>query len=298
MLAEITDALRVKKGGIYFDGTLGGGGHTEAVLKAGGRVIAVDRDEAAIEFAGRRLQEYRDRLTIVHGDFKDVEKILERQGVGELDGALLDLGISSRQIDDAERGFSYMQDAALDMMMDRNQYLTAANVVNEYGENRLAAVIKDYGEEDFARKIAAAIVKERELRPVKTTGQLAAIIKSAVPAKFQYGSHPAKKAFQAIRIEVNGELDGLGEAVRAVAGRLKRKGRFCVLTFHSLEDRIVKQEFKLLAADCLCDKSLPLCVCGHKASVKLFGKPLTASAGELEQNGREASARLRIIEKL
>ena len=298
MLAEVMNALRVRKGGIYLDGTLGGGGHTEAILRAGGRVVAVDKDEAAIEFAGQRLQEYGDKLTIVHDDFKNIEKILERLGTQGLDGALLDLGISSRQIDDAERGFSYMQDAALDMRMDRNQYLTAANVVNEYGENRLAAVIKDYGEEDFARKIAAAIVKERETAPIKTTGRLAAIIKSAVPAKFQYGSHPAKKTFQAIRIEVNGELDGLDGAVKAVAGRLKRGGRFCVLAFHSLEDRIVKQAFRLLAADCLCDKALPVCVCGHKAEIKLLGKPLTASKEELELNGRAASAKLRIIEKL
>ena len=298
MLDEVMNALRVKKGGLYLDGTLGGGGHTEAILKAGGKVIAADKDEAATKYSKARLEKYGDKLTVVRDDFKNIENILDGHGAERLDGAFLDLGISSRQIDDAERGFSYMKDAALDMRMDRSQYLTAAQVVNEYAEDKLARVIRDYGEEDFAKKIAAAVVKEREREPITTTGRLAAIIKSAVPAKFQYGSHPAKKAFQAIRIEVNGELEGLDEALKTITGRLNKGGRFCVLTFHSLEDRIVKQAFKLLSTDCICDKALPVCVCGHRASVKLLGKPMTPSAEELELNSRASSAKLRIAEKL
>ena len=298
MLDEITTALRIKKGGVYLDGTLGGGGHTEAILKSGGRVIAVDKDGAAIEYATKRLEKYADNLTVIRDDFKNVERILNGLGIEKLDGALLDLGISSRQIDDAERGFSYMQDAALDMRMDRNQYLTAADIVNEYGQDRLAQLIKNYGEDDFAKKIAAAIVRERAIEPIKTTGRLAAIIKSAVPLKFQYGSHPAKKTFQAIRIEVNGELEGLADAAKVITDKLAGGGRFCVLTFHSLEDRIIKQTFKRMAENCVCDKALPICVCGHKASIKLLGKPLTAGKDELERNSRAASAKLRITEKL
>lgn len=298
MLAEITSALRVKEGGIYFDGTLGGGGHTEAILRAGGRVVAADKDAAAIEYAGKRLEKYSDKLSAVNDDFKNVGSILERHGVERLDGAVLDLGISSRQIDDAERGFSYMKDAPLDMRMDRSRYLTAAEVVNGYDEARLASIIRTYGEEDFAKRIAAAIARERQTEPIRTTGRLASIITDAVPAKFRYGSHPAKKTFQAVRIEVNGELEGLDGAVKTIADRLNGGARFCVLTFHSLEDRIVKQAFRLLAADCVCDKSLPVCVCGHKASVKVLGKPRTATEEELRLNSRAASAKLRIIEKL
>ena len=298
MLTEVITALRIKKGGIYLDGTLGGGGHTEAILKQGGQVIATDKDGAAIEYAGECLKEYGEKLTIIRNDFKNVEKILDGLGVDKLDGALLDLGISSRQIDDADRGFSYMQDAALDMRMDRNQYLTAADIVNEYGQDRLAQLIRNYGEDGFAKKIASAIVRERAIEPIKTTGRLAQVIKSAVPVKFHFGSHPAKKTFQAIRIEVNGELEGLGGAVKTITDRLKSGGRFCVLTFHSLEDRIVKQTFKGMAEDCVCDKGLPVCVCGHKAAIRLSGKAQTASKDELERNNRAASAKLRIIEKI
>ncbi len=298
MLDEVINALKVKPGGIYLDGTLGGGGHTEAILDAGGRVTAIDKDAAAIGYAGERLKKYRDKLSVIRADFKEAERVLSERNITALDGALLDLGISSKQIDDAERGFSYMQDAALDMRMDRRQYLTAHEVVNGYDEKRLIKIFRDYGEEDFAGKIAAAIVRERANEPIKTTGRLTEIIKGAVPLKFQFGSHPAKKVFQAIRIEVNGELDGLDGAIRTIAARLKKGGRFCVITFHSLEDRIVKQAFKLLATDCICDKSLPICVCGHKASLKLFGKPVTASETEIKANSRAASAKLRIAEKL
>lgn len=298
MAEEVIEGLRVKEGGIYLDGTLGGGGHTEWILKKGGSVLALDKDIDAIDYATTRLNrsgDYAGRYTIVKSDFKCAAEVLEKQGIDAVDGALLDLGISSHQVDDAARGFSYRYDSLLDMRMDRSQYKSAMNVVNEYSEEELSRILYTYGEERFAKRIAAAIVRERGKAPVETTGKLAEIVKANVP--FMKNGHPAKRTFQAIRIEVNNELSGLGEAVSELAERLKKGGRICVITFHSLEDRVVKQTLKALATDCICDKSLPVCVCNHKATVRLIGK-YKPSASELEDNPRSASATLRVAEKL
>lgn len=298
MADEVIENLRIQPHGIYLDCTLGGGGHTERILQAGGCVLALDKDVEAIDYATTRLCAgggYGGRYTIVKSDFKAACDVLDRQGIEMLDGAVMDLGISSHQVDDASRGFSYRFDSELDMRMDRSQVKSAMNVVNEYSEEELARILFTYGEERFAKKIARAIVTERAKTPVETTGRLADIVSQCVP--YQKNGHPAKKTFQAIRIEVNNELSGLGEAVGDIVGRLKRGGRICVITFHSLEDRIVKQTLASLAAGCICDKSLPVCVCGHVAEVKAIGK-YKATAAELTTNPRAASATLRVAEKL
>lgn len=298
MADEVIENLRIQPHGTYLDCTLGGGGHTERILQAGGCVLALDKDVEAIDYATTRLCAgggYGGRFTIVKSDFKAACDVLDRQGIAALDGAVMDLGISSHQVDDASRGFSYRFDSELDMRMDRSQVKSAMNVVNEYSEEELARILFTYGEERFAKKIARAIVAERAKTPVETTGRLADIVASCMP--YQKNGHPAKKTFQAIRIEVNNELSGLGEAVGDIVGRLKRGGRICVITFHSLEDRIVKQTLASLAACCICDKSLPVCVCGHVAEVKTVGK-YKATAEELDRNPRAASATLRVAEKL
>ncbi|MCI8434998.1 MAG: 16S rRNA (cytosine(1402)-N(4))-methyltransferase RsmH [Clostridia bacterium] len=298
MADEVIENLRIQPHGTYLDCTLGGGGHTERILQAGGCVLALDKDVEAIDYATTRLCAgggYGGRFTIVKSDFKAACDVLDRQGIAALDGAVMDLGISSHQVDDASRGFSYRFDSELDMRMDRSQVKSAMNVVNEYSEEELARILFTYGEERFAKKIARAIVAERAKTPVETTGRLADIVASCMP--YQKNGHPAKKTFQAIRIEVNNELSGLGEAVGDIVGRLKRGGRICVITFHSLEDRIVKQTLASLAAGCICDKSLPVCVCGHVAEVKTVGK-YKATAEELDRNPRAASATLRVAEKL
>ena len=298
MADEVIENLRIQPHGTYLDCTLGGGGHTERILQAGGCVLALDKDVEAIDYATTRLCAgggYGGRFTIVKSDFKAACDVLDRQGIAALDGAVMDLGISSHQVDDASRGFSYRFDSELDMRMDRSQVKSAMNVVNEYSEEELARILFTYGEERFAKKIARAIVAERAKTPVETTGRLADIVASCMP--YQKNGHPAKKTFQAIRIEVNNELSGLGEAVGDIVGRLKRGGRICVITFHSLEDRIVKQTLASLAAGCICDKSLPVCVCGHVAVVKTVGK-YKATAEELDRNPRAASATLRVAEKL
>ena len=301
MLEETVGALNVKEGRLYFDGTLGGGGHSERILRGGGRLIATDRDGEAIDYALGRFSknsEYNGRYTLVRDNFKNVLQVLKNRGVTELDGAVLDLGISSHQIDDAGRGFSYMNDAQLDMRMDRDQFLSAMTVVNDYGEDELSRIIYTYGEERAARRIAAKIVALRKKEHIETTKRLADIVASCVPKNPKAG-HPAKKTFQALRIEVNSELKGLGEAINDIVGVLKSGARLAVITFHSLEDRIVKQTFKYLAADCVCDKSLPVCVCGHKATVKLIShKGIKPSSEEIKENPRSKSATLRIIEKL
>lgn len=298
MADEVIENLRIQPHGTYLDCTLGGGGHTERILQAGGCVLALDKDVEAIDYATTRLCAgggYGGRFTIVKSDFKAACDVLDRQGIAALDGAVMDLGISSHQVDDASRGFSYRFDSELDMRMDRSQVKSAMNVVNEYSEEELARILFTYGEERFAKKIARAIVAERAKIPVETTGRLADIVAACMP--YQKNGHPAKKTFQAIRIEVNNELSGLGEAVGDIVGRLKRGGRICVITFHSLEDRIVKQTLASLAAGCICDKSLPVCVCGHVAEVKTVGK-YKATAEELDRNPRAASATLRVAEKL
>lgn len=302
MLEECMNGLALRSGGIYFDGTVGGGGHSFEILRRtapDGRLIATDLDEDAIAAADKRLSEFLGRYRIYHANFKDFVPVLESEGVGELDGVMLDFGVSSYQLDEASRGFSYMHDAPLDMRMDARAALSAADVVNGYEEKAIARILKEYGEERFAAKIAANIVRARAKAPIRTTGELAAIIEASIPAKFRQNGPCARKSFQAIRIEVNGELTGLAEAVRGLTRRLKKGGRICILTFHSLEDRIVKNVFRDLATDCICDKSLPVCVCGKKKEIEIITrKPLTATEGEREQNPRSKSAKLRIAEKV
>ena len=298
MLEECLSALNVRKGGIYLDGTLGGGGHSSEILKRGGTLIALDRDNEAIAESKKRFEDEKlSGYTIVKSNFHDAAKVLDDLGVDGIDGALLDLGISSHQIDDPERGFSYRFDGKLDMRMDNDGGITAYDVVNEYSEDELVKILFGYGEERFAKKIASAIVRERKNQPIRTTTELAELVKKSTPEFYHRQGHPAKKTFQAIRIEVNGELDGLSEALESIAAKIKSSGRFAVLTFHSLEDRIVKQAFRLMCTDCICDKSLPVCVCGHKATAKPIGK-FKPTQKETNENSRAASATLRVIEKL
>ncbi len=298
MLEECLSALNVRKGGIYLDGTLGGGGHSSEILKRGGTLIALDRDNEAIAESKKRFEDEKlSGYTIVKSNFHDAAKVLDDLGVDGIDGALLDLGISSHQIDDPERGFSYRFDGKLDMRMDNDGGITAYDVVNEYSEDELVKILFGYGEERFAKKIASAIVRERKNQPIRTTTELAELVKKSTPEFYHRQGHPAKKTFQAIRIEVNGELDGLSEALESIAAKIKSGGRFAVLTFHSLEDRIVKQAFRLMCTDCICDKSLPVCVCGHKATAKPIGK-FKPTQKETNENSRAASATLRVIEKL
>lgn len=295
---ECMRALNVVSGGVYLDGTLGGGGHSEGILLRGGRLIALDRDADAIaesekRFKSKSLQGY----TLVKSNFKNAAEALDSLKVDKLDGALLDLGISSHQIDAPERGFSYRFDGKLDMRMDKDAPLTAYDVINGYPEDKLSGILFDYGEERFAKRIASAIVRQRQIKLIETTLQLSEIVKASTPEFYHRQGHPAKKTFQAVRIEVNGELSGLGEALESIADRLKSGGRLAVITFHSLEDRIVKQRFRTMCTDCICDKSLPVCVCGHKATAKQIGK-VRPTNKEVESNPRAASATLRIIEKL
>ncbi len=294
--------LRLKEGGIWFDGTVGGGGHSYEILKRtspSGQLIATDLDENAIAAASERLSEFSGRFRIYKNNYKNFAAVLSEAGVSELDGVLLDFGVSSFQLDERERGFSYMQDAPLDMRMDAKAPLTAEDVVNGYAEEELAKILKEYGEERFAKNIARNVAAARKKSRIRTTGELAKIVEASIPAKFRQNGPCARKTFQAIRIEVNGELDGLEEAVKGLARRLKKGGRICILTFHSLEDRIVKNAFRELATDCICDKSLPVCVCGKKKEIEIIThKPLTASAEELQNNSRAKSAKLRIAEKV
>ena len=302
MLAECIEALDIKPNGIYLDGTMGGGGHSREIAKrltAGGRLIAVDRDADAHEAARERLREYIDRVTFIRDDFKNACADLDELGIGWLDGVLLDLGVSSWQLDSAERGFSYMKDAPLDMRMDRSAGESAYEVVNGYTESELVRILREYGEEKLAGRIAARIVREREKAPIRTTLQLAELVAGCYPAatRHKFGN-PAKRTFQAIRIEVNGELEGLSEAVTALARRLVSGGRMAVITFHSLEDRIVKNAFRQMSLSCTCPPDFPVCVCGKVKEVELVNsKPITASAAELRENPRAESAKLRIIRR-
>ncbi len=303
MKEECMQGLALKAGGVYFDGTVGGGGHSYEILKRtapNGRLIATDLDDEAIQAATKRLGEFENRFSIYKSNYKDFEKVLEKAGVETLDGAILDFGISSHQIDDEERGFSYkMQNAPLDMRMDRLSPLTAEIIVNTYTEERLAKIIKLYGEETFAKQIARNIVKYREQQPLKTSGELSQIIQKSIPAKFRYGAPCERKTFQALRVEVNGELDGLYELVTKLMRRLKKGGRIVVLTFQSLEDRIVKEAFKEMENPCTCPGNFPVCVCGKKPQIKIITKkPITASEEELAENSRSKCAKLRIAEKI
>lgn len=304
LLEETVDSLNVKPDGIYVDCTLGGAGHSNLIaskLSKGGRLIGIDRDEYAIGKAKERLEKYGDIVTLLHGNFVDAPKMLEEIGITQIDGVIADLGVSSFQLDNADRGFSYMHDAPLDMRMNRQDSFTAYEVVNSYGERELAKIIDMYGEERFASSIARKIVKYRtENKPIETTFELADIIKSAIPAKNKAdGPHPAKRTFQAIRIEVNGELDVIAECINGMFPLLKQGGRMSVITFHSLEDRIVKHTFLDKTSGCVCPKDFPVCVCGKKPTGNVITKkPILPSEKELEENPRSRSAKLRICEKL
>ncbi|MBQ6455822.1 MAG: 16S rRNA (cytosine(1402)-N(4))-methyltransferase RsmH [Mogibacterium sp.] len=299
---EVMEALDIRPDGIYVDGTVGGGGHSSGIcgrLSQAGTLIAVDRDTAALEAASARLAEYECRKRFLHANYSDTDIIAEAAG-RKVDGILLDLGVSSFQLDNAERGFSYMHDAPMDMRMNEDDILTAYEVVNGYSEKELARIIREYGEEKWAARIAQFIVRERANDPIRSTGQLTEIIKAAIPARARRtGPHPAKRTFQAIRIEVNDELGHLKEAVSKLPDLLESGGRLAVISFHSLEDRIVKNEFDRRLDPCTCPKEFPVCVCGKVADVKkVTRKPVTPSEEELEINPRARSAKLRVIEKL
>lgn len=326
LLNEVIENLQIKKDGIYVDCTVGGAGHSSEIAKRlnkNGVLIAFDKDIDAINAASEKLSKFckveilnLDNISqfnihsydnrqlplavIIKSDFKNFKQALEKININLVDGVLIDLGVSSHQIDCAERGFSFRQDAKLDMRMDKSASLTAADIVNNYSEQELANIFFRYGEEEFSRPIAKNIVKAREIEPITTTLQLNEIIENSLPKKIVYSrGGAAKKVFQALRIVVNGELDGLDKMLEDVVEKLKPGGRFAVISFHSLEDRIVKQTFKELTRDCICPPNIPICVCGHKATIKMISKkPITASEEELKINSRSASAKLRIVKKI
>ncbi len=303
MLEECMEGLALKDGGLYYDGTVGGGGHSYEILKRSGpsgRLIATDLDDEAIAAASARLQEFEGRFQIYKSNYKDFALVFEKAGIDKIDGALLDFGVSSHQLDDCDRGFTYRNaNAPLDMRMNTSAYLTAEIVLNTYSEDELARILKVYGEETFARQIARNVVKYREKQPLKTSGEFSEIIRSSIPAKFRFGAPCERKSFQAIRIEVNGELDGLYDLVLSLTRRLKKGGRIAILTFHSLEDRIVKEAFRQLEKPCTCPGNFPVCVCGKEPEIKIITrKPITASEEELEYNSRSKCAKLRIAEKI
>ena len=300
MLNETVDALNIQPQGIYLDCTLGGGGHAFKIgekLDAGGVLIGIDRDEDAINAAREKLSGLRCKVEIIHGNFSELDKILDDLQIEKIDGAIFDLGVSSHQIDTAERGFSYMHDAPLDMRMDRTKNFSAFDVINNYSEENLVKIFSEYGEERFSKRIAKNIVGARKNSAIATTGELVRIIENAVP-KISDGGHPAKRVFQAVRIEVNHELEILSGAINSAVKRLKIGGRIAVITFHSLEDRIIKQTFKKLAQGCICPKNFPVCVCNHKSEIKILGKAETATTDELNKNSRAKSAKLRTAEKI
>lgn len=301
LLHETIDSLGVKPDGIYVDGTLGGGGHAAELLgRLGpeGRLVGIDQDEAAIAAATERLAPYADRVTIVRSNYEDMDRVLDDLGIGRVDGIYLDLGVSSFQFDTAERGFSYREDAPLDMRMDRRQELTAADVIAGYDEEELTRILRDYGEEKYARQIARQIVGCRQTAPIETTGQLTELIKKAVPMKaLSAQGHPARRTFQALRIEVNRELEVLENSIDAMIGRLAPGGRLAIITFHSLEDRIVKNRFRENENPCICPPDFPVCVCGRKSKGKVITRrPVTPAAEEIEANRRSRSAKLRVFE--
>lgn len=302
MLEEVIEGLNIKPNGIYVDGTLGGAGHSGEIVKRldkGGRLIGIDQDEMAILAASKRLEPFNDRVTVVRSNYRRMTEILKSLGIERVDGILLDLGVSSYQLDTAERGFSYMEDAPLDMRMDRRNEKTAKDIVNFYSEKDLSRILKEFGEEKFAQRIAHNIVSRRETKEISTTFELVDIIKASIPAKNRLtGGHPAKRTFQAIRIELNEELSVLSESIEGMVEALNDGGRFAVITFHSLEDRIVKNVFKKYENPCTCPPSFPLCVCGKKPLGRVIGrKPLIASEKELEENPRAKSAKLRVFER-
>lgn len=303
LLRESIEHLNLKPNGVYVDATIGGGGHSGEILKRlgpNGRLIGIDRDERAIEAAAKALEAFEGRFDLIHGNFADMHHLVTGLGFGRVDGILMDLGVSSYQLDQADRGFSYMQDAPLDMRMNRRQELTAEHVVNSYPEEDLKRIIKEYGEEKWAGRIASFIHRERSKSPITTTAQLEGIIKAAIPASARRtGPHPAKRTFQAIRIEVNNELGILEQSLREGIRLLNEGGRICVISFHSLEDRRVKDTFKELENPCSCPKDFPLCVCGKRAEVRVITKkPVSPDKEEISTNPRARSALLRAAEKL
>lgn len=302
LLNETIDGLNIQPDGIYVDGTLGGGGHAYEVCRRlgdKGSIVGIDQDAAAIEAAGNRLKDFREKVTIVRSNYCDMKSKLHELGIDKVDGIVLDLGVSSYQLDTAERGFSYREDAPLDMRMDTRQKMTARDIVNDYEEMELYRVIRDYGEDKFAKNIAKHIVAARKVKPIETTGELTEIIRASIPMKYQKKSgHPAKRTFQAIRIELNRELEVLKDSLDDMIDLLNPGGRLCIITFHSLEDRIVKSAFRKNENPCTCPSDFPVCVCGKvsKGSI-LTRKPILPSKEEMEENSRAKSAKLRIFER-
>ena len=302
LLDESIEALKIRPDGIYVDGTLGGGGHSYEIcrrLSDRGKLIGIDQDAAAIEAAGERLGEFKDKTIIIRANYCDMKKELDNRNITSVDGIILDLGVSSYQLDTADRGFTYREDAPLDMRMDQRQTMTAKDIVNEYSEDELYRVIHDYGEERFARNIARHIVTARQNKIIETTGELIDVIKAAIPMKARVtGGHPAKRTFQAIRIELNRELEVLADSLAEMIDLLNDGGRICVITFHSLEDRVVKNIFRQQESPCICPKNFPVCVCGRKSKgIVITRKPILPSEGELEENKRSKSAKLRVFER-
>lgn len=302
LLFETIEGLKIRPDGVYVDGTLGGGGHSAQIaarLKDGGRLIGIDQDQAAIEAAESRLSGFGSKVTIVRDNYRNTKSVLAGLGIAKIDGMMLDLGVSSYQLDTEERGFSYRFDTPLDMRMDRRQSFSARDIVNDYSETELYRVIRDYGEDKFAKNIAKHIVNARKNKPIETTGELNEIIKAAIPAKFRAeGGHPSKRTFQAIRIECNRELEVLKESIEELIDLLNPGGRLCIITFHSLEDRIVKMAFRQAENPCICPPSFPVCVCGRTSRGRVItGKPILPGDEELARNSRSKSAKLRIFEK-
>ena len=302
MLNETIEQLDIKPDGIYVDGTLGGAGHSSEIVKRltkGGHLYGIDQDEAAIEAATERLKPFENRVTIIRANYKDAVSILKEKGINAVDGILLDLGVSSYQLDTVERGFTYKYDTDLDMRMDKRQRLTAKDIVNTYSQKDLARIIRDYGEDQFAQNIAKHITEAREFKTIETTFELNEIIKASIPAKFRAtGGHPSKRTFQAIRIECNHELDVLRDSIDGMIDFLKPGGRLAIITFHSLEDRIVKTSFKKNEDPCTCPKNFPVCVCGNVSKgSQTTRKPILPSEEELNENSRSKSAKLRVFER-
>lgn len=302
LLYETVDELNIKPDGIYVDGTLGGGGHSYEIAKRlseGGRLIGIDQDEDAIKAASKRLEPYMDRVTIVRNNYCNMDKVLDELGIDKVDGIMLDLGVSSYQLDAADRGFTYNVDTALDMRMDQRQEITAKDIVNEYSEFDLYRIIRDYGEDRFAKNIAKHIVAARQEKPIETTFELNDIIKAAIPMKVRAtGGHPSKRTYQAIRIELNKELEVLENSIDMMIDRLKPEGRLCIITFHSLEDRIVKTRFRNNENPCTCPPSFPACVCGKVPKGRVITrKPVVPTDEEINENSRSKSSKLRVFER-
>lgn len=302
LLEEVIEGLDIKKDGIYIDGTLGGGGHSLEIVKRleNGKLIGIDQDENALKKSREVLRDYQDRVEIVHSNYENMDKVLDDLNISKVDGILLDLGVSSHQFDEGERGFSYNKDAPLDMRMDKTNSFSAWNVVNEYSKEKLEEIIWEYGEERWAKRIAEFIVEERKKKSIDTTFELVETIKKAIPKKVRMeGSHPGKKTFQAIRIEVNRELEVLENSIEMMINLLNPGGRLVIITFHSLEDRIVKDIFKYLFKDCICPPAIPQCMCDKKREIQIITrKPISPTKEEIQENRRSRSAKLRIAQKL